>query len=369
MQAQTQQHIRGIDSVRFVAALWVAFGHGASLPMKQLLSGAGTLGQTLAAANGVAFCGNAAVTVFFLISGLCIHLPYVGSQRIPVGEFYVRRYVRIGGPLLVVLLLAQLLPTPAGAAKQVLWSVYCELAYYTAYPLLFGWIRKGALPKLIAVSTVAAVALICVHWNYLREWEFGALTFLVGYPAWLLGCLLAEHVSKADVPQLRTSVWWWRGAAWVYTVGAMLLVYHSPIKVGYPMTMLPFSFFCFYWLRGELARWKSRSPWEWLEWAGKWSFSLYLMHKIAISEIAEFPPNLPVIFIWLLQLVGILGLSYLFFLLVERPCHRAARRWARGVRELSLPAVGPPGFLRVISKLVSDARRRDPKTEYDHSGT
>jgi peptidoglycan/LPS O-acetylase OafA/YrhL len=334
MQGQPQQHIRGIDAVRFVAALWVAFGHGASLPLKQLLANAGTFGKVIAAANGVTYCGPAAVMVFFVVSGLCIHLPYVGAQKVPVAEFYVRRFVRIGGPLLVVLLLAQLWPNPAGEAKEVLWSVYCELAYYTMYPLLFAWIRKGALPKLIALSTLVAVALNCLHWNYLRPRDFGELTFLMGYPAWLLGCLLAESVSKARVPTLKRSIWWWRGSAWVYSVVAMLLVYHLPVKVGYMASLLPFAFFCFFWLRAELARFRSRPPFQWLEAAGKWSFSLYLVHKIVLVQMAESPPNLPLLVNWLLQLAGMLGLSYLFFLLVERPCHRAARRWARGVRAL-----------------------------------
>jgi hypothetical protein len=51
--------------------------------------------------------------------------------------------------------------------------------------------RKGALPLMIGVSTMLATALICVHRDYMRHWEFGVFTFVLGYPAWLLGCLLA----------------------------------------------------------------------------------------------------------------------------------------------------------------------------------
>jgi peptidoglycan/LPS O-acetylase OafA/YrhL len=340
MDAQSPQHIRGIDSLRFVAALWVAFGHGAWLPVKELSSGAGTIGKFLSAVNGVAFCGPAAVIVFFVISGFCIHLPYAGAHRVPIREFYVRRFVRIGGPLLAVLVLAQAWPTPVGAAKEVLWSVYCELAYYTLYPLLFVWMRKSALPLMIGVSTMLATALICVHWNYMRHWEFGAFTFVLGYPAWLLGCLLAESVPKIRDSQTTGSIWLWRLGAWICSVLAMILVYHSPIEVGYPASMMAFSFFCFFWLKQELSRWQVRPPLRWLEDAGKWSFSLYLVHKIVIAEAAKLPPSLPVLLIWLIKFAGVLGLSYLFFLVVERPCHTAARRWGRAVRHLVLDAPG-----------------------------
>lgn len=340
MDVQSPQHVRGIDSLRFVAALWVAFGHGAALPVKELLSGAGAIGKFLTAANGVMYCGPAAVTVFFVISGFCIHLPYVGARRVPIREFYARRFIRIGGPLLAVLALAQVWPAPVGAAKDVLWSVYCELAYYTLYPLLFVWMRKSALPLMIGFSTIVAVALICVHWDYMRHWEFGVLTFIVGYPAWLLGCLLAESVPKSHALQLQGSIWFWRAGAWIFSVLAMMLVYHSPIKVGYPATMLAFSFLCFFWLQQELLRWQVRTPLRWLEDAGKWSFSLYLVHKIVIAEVADLSLSLPVLLIWLTEFIGVLGLSYLFFRVVERPCHTAARRWGRALRQMALDASG-----------------------------
>jgi peptidoglycan/LPS O-acetylase OafA/YrhL len=333
MDAPSNSHIRGLDSLRFIAALWVAFGHGAGVPFRELLQQTGRFGQTVAAINGVSFNGVAAVTVFFLISGFCIHLPYSQAKAVPIREYFVRRYVRIGAPLVVILLVAHFWPDrTANIVHDVLWSVYCELAYYTLYPIIFPLLRRGHLKALIGFTTVVSILLIVLRWQYLRVTEFGLLAFVVAYPTWLLGCLLAESLDKLKNTTRTISIWYWRLSAWLYSVLAMLLVYHSPIRIGYPGSLLLFSFFSYFWLQQELVRWTTSAPLRWLENAGKWSYSVYLIHMIVIAEFAELRGALPTTLWWILLLAVIFGVSYLFFLVVERPSHLAARRWARSLR-------------------------------------
>jgi peptidoglycan/LPS O-acetylase OafA/YrhL len=341
-QADSTTHARGIDSLRFVAAMWVAFGHGAWIPMRQLLQGSDSFGQAIYAVNGVMFNGVAAVIVFFVISGFCIHLPYVGAEKIELREYFIRRYIRVGGPLVAILLIGQLWSDPAGrAVRQVLWTVYCELAYYTLYPLLFALFRRYPLWYLIAAATAISSLLIVTHWSFLRQWEFGTLAFLVAYPPWLLGCLLADKIKRGELTQSNVSIWYWRGGAWLYSVFSMIGVFHSPIRIGYSASLLPFSFYCYFWLQQELLRWRTRAPLQWLESAGGWSFSVYLVHKIVITEFSELRLPVSPLLNWALLFAAVLGVSHLFYLVIERPAHTAARRLARSVRRaVPSPAVG-----------------------------
>jgi peptidoglycan/LPS O-acetylase OafA/YrhL len=337
-EADSTARVRGIDSLRFVAAMWVAFGHGAWIPARQLLQGTGSFGQLISAAIGVMFNGVAAVIVFFVISGFCIHLPYVGAERIALREYFIRRYLRTGGPLVAILLIGQLWSDPAGrAVHQVLWTVYCELAYYTLYPPLFVLFRRYRLWHLIAVATAISSLLIVTHWSYLRQWEFGTLAFLVAYPPWLLGCLLADKLKKAELTQSKVSIWYWRGGAWLYSVLSEIAVFHSPIRIGYSASLLLFSFYCYFWLQQELLGWRTRAPLHWLESAGGWSFSVYLVHKIVITEFVELRLPISPLLNWALLFAAVLGVSYLFYLVIERPAHAAARRWARSLRRPAAP--------------------------------
>jgi peptidoglycan/LPS O-acetylase OafA/YrhL len=334
-------HLLGVDSLRFVAAMWVVFGHGAWLPIRQLVHGSGSLGSAISSLNGVVFNGVAAVIIFFVVSGLCIHFPYIGVERISLGEYFARRYLRIGGPLVAILLFAHFYTDPAAqAVHDVLWSVYCELAYYTLYPILFLAFRRYGVRPIIAIATAVALCLIAARYSFMWHWEFGLLTFLVGYPAWLLGCLLAEKIKTNSFSRVSVPIWYWRGGAWLYSVAAMLLVFHSPVRIGYPATLLPFSFYCYFWIQQELARWREKAPWHWLEVGGAWSFSVYLVHKIVIAEFVELHFPISPLTNWALQLSVLLALSYLYYLVIERPSHRLARRLGRFLRRpVAAPAI------------------------------
>jgi peptidoglycan/LPS O-acetylase OafA/YrhL len=334
-------HVRGINSLRFVAALWVAVAHGAGLPLRQLFQGGGPLSRAISQANDVAFNGSAAVVVFFVVSGFCIHLPFVQADRIDIREYLVRRYVRIGGPLIAVLLVIHLWSNPAArAALDVLWSVYCELAYYTLYPLLFPIFRRYGFKLAIASATTISALLIATHWHYMYPWQFGALTFVTAFPAWLLGCLIAEKITNNDLMEFNGSIWYWRAGAWIYSVCALLGVFHSPIRVGFPATLLIFAFYCYFWLQQELRRWRLRTPSPWLEAAGVWSYSMYLVHKIVIAAFGELQWPIPALLNWALLVSAMLLISYIFYALIERPSHSAARRLGRS---LDHPVVAPIG--------------------------
>ena len=315
------RRIDALDAIRFVAAFWVAMGHGA-FPLRDVAS------SFPLRAFASSFDGVSAVMVFFIVSGFCIHLPYVGARALPTVKFLVRRYVRIGIPLTASLCVMHLLG--GGASEMghaVLWSVYAEIVYYTIYPLLYVLMRRVGWGVLIKVSGITSCALVFAHLNYLRPWEFGTLTWLWGLPIWLSGCLLAEGFRKGELVKAWGNIWLWRLSAWLYGACATFAIYHLPVKIGFPLTMLPFAIFAFFWLSMEL---QSQSPaWRFLERFGSASYSLYLVHPLVLGAMDDYltPPPAGV-----LKLVSpwplIAMATYIFYKVIEAPSHLLARSLA-----------------------------------------
>ena len=307
-----------LDAIRFVAALWVSLSHGA-LPLRDFTS------NTIVRAFFGSFDGVSAVIVFFIVSGFCIHIPYVSGRPLPIVKFMLRRYIRIVIPLVVCLTIMNYL---GGSASErghaVLWSVYAEIVYYTLYPALrklsarFGW------NLLIAVSFFISCILVIARINELWVWEFGWLTWLWGLPIWLSGCALAERFSRCDLVKAFGNIWLWRLGVWLYGAAAIFAVFHLPVKVGYPVSMLPFGIFAFFWLSMELQ--SSTPAWPILERFGSAGYSLYLIHSIVLGEIFDYvrPLNLGIAMV-AIPLPAIAASTYVFYKCVEAPSHNLAR--------------------------------------------
>jgi peptidoglycan/LPS O-acetylase OafA/YrhL len=317
--SDTNRRIDALDSIRFVAAFWVAMSHGA-LPLRDVSS------APLLRAFSSSFDGVSAVMVFFIVSGFCIHLPYVDAHKLPVVKFILRRYVRIGLPLIAILLVMHFLGGNASkGGHAVLWSVYAEIVYYTLYPLLFALARRFGWGVLITIVGIISSTLALTHITYLRMWEFGSLTWLWGLPIWLSGCVLAARFRKGDLVKAYGSIWFWRLAAWFLGAAAGLLIY-SHAKIGYPVSMLPFAFFAFFWLTMELQN--AASTWQCLQHFGSASYSLYLVHAVVLGAIDDYlKPLSGVAIAIVLPWAAIAAATYLFYRIIEAPSHLLAR-WA-----------------------------------------
>jgi len=122
------ERIRGLDTFRFVAAAWVLLAHLSPIPVSGMIDRSTFAGWALTGFINNLFSGGAAVIVFFVISGFCIHYPYRGQREIPVRQFLARRYVRILLPMIAALLLAQ--PMNFGLVRfeeTILWTLLAEL--------------------------------------------------------------------------------------------------------------------------------------------------------------------------------------------------------------------------------------------------
>lgn len=351
----------GIDAIRFVMAMWVTVGHYSLPPIIARHPDHGLL-KAFAAFYWALVNGPSAVIVFFLVSGLCIHFPNRNRKAIDsIGSYYARRLIRVGLPSLVGIILVSALFGVQSVAgySGILWSILAEIIYYLLYPLLlalslrFGWV------KMIVASYVAAyVVVLCVPHNGNYP-SFGLhLTWIVGLPCWLLGCLLAQQVDSMKPTTTPGRIWLWRAGLLGASLITSLLRWHLPqhfnrvsAPTGSPESILGFgetfdffALFAFFWLREEVRYYLfdfDRKPNQALEAAGAFSFSLYLVHLPAAMAFEHFgkrpEEGLTANLMWLALLTLSLVLSYIFYKLVEYPSHLLAIHVGRRLRAGTVP--------------------------------
>ena len=330
------ERVAGLDALRFLAALWVVFSHAGAFPLTEGFDRTSAAPLVVQGIWGNLFAGVPAVTVFFVISGFCVHYSQRASLSLKLAPFLVRRYVRIAGPLSIAVLLAVPLEVNFSLFhNSILWSLAAELIYYTLYPLIL-WARVGwGWNGLLVGAFVSATIAVLTEPRAPDYTPFGLrLNWLICLPSWLMGCRLAE-VNFADAARMLTTrrIWLWRAGIWFLLWTCSVLRFHSP--VGYPWTMNLFAIAVFYWLREEIIWVRHHGPCAPLEWAGQWSYSIYLAHQLARTGLEKLHlPNLGFNLNWCVQLSFILLASYAFYRLVELPAHHLARRASRAVTGL-----------------------------------
>ncbi len=323
--------INGLDSIRFILACWVAIGHIGLFPLLEGIDTASRLGWFLKGLYGASVNGPAAVIVFFVISGFCIHFPYRNGDFPRLGRYYPRRYFRILAPLGAAISFYALLRVDMPLLGQsILWSIVCEEIYYLIYPGLLLVRRTMGWRWLLATAFMLSVL---VAWsnptagNYPSYgWRFN---WLLGLPCWLLGCILAEKSDSLQTPVSRGTIWKWRLGVWMASCVSLGLRFHA--SVGFPHTLNWFAVLAYFWLEREIAYYRTAQPLPQLQWGGQWSYSLYLMHVCANVIFVRLAfPNLGFTVTWLMRFGWVLAVSYIFYLIVERPSHSFARWLGRG---------------------------------------
>lgn len=316
-----ERRVRGLDSLRLVLAMWVVLGHVGAFPLN--FDESNWLGKFASGVYGNAFSGPAAVIVFFVISGFCIHYPFRNGKQLAIVPYFARRHIRIWIPIFVAVLLAKL----AGVAfmnfqDTILWSLLAEELYYLIYPALLklrshfeGW------REILVVSYLLAIIVIFQNPTAGNYPSYGPyLNWILGLPCWILGCILAECVGTSSSQITSLGVWLWRGSAWGLSVICSVLRFHSPI--GYPWSLTMFAIFAYFWVNAEVQFYKRNRPNTILENAGKASYSIYIMHMVAVAILLMLAPNLSN---WSLRIAFILGICAFFYLTVEYPSHKLAR--------------------------------------------
>ncbi len=320
-----------ISSLRFVLASWVVFSHY-RVPVLDTHQQGLVLWGLRALVNNL-MNGPAAVIVFFIISGFCIHYPNRNGLAMPSWKlYYARRYLRILIPMTVAIGFSVPLKMQFGLfTDSILWSLLCEEIYYLIYPCLLAVRDRLGWNKLMAIAWGLALVVILTNPRAGDYASYGAkLNWVLGLPCWLLGCRLAERMDRfSGVPVSRAQIWSWRGGAWALSIASSILRFHSPI--GGPWTVSLFAIYASSWLEREIRYYRSGRRAPRLENLGEASYSIYLTHTHgpALLHMLGLASLLSPAATWAGEMVLCAGFAGLFFVVVEKPSHRLARRVAR----------------------------------------
>jgi peptidoglycan/LPS O-acetylase OafA/YrhL len=275
---------------------------------------------------GLIFNGPAAVICFFIISGFCINFPYKNKASINLLPYYSRRLLRIGIPAVIALFLY--ISFSEDFLKKepqlgVLWSVICEIIYYLIFPILF-YLRKSIKWEyLFGFAYIISFVVLLFNLDLLVEFNNAYspsiyLGWLIGLPCWLLGCWLSENYSRFTLLSFK-KIWLLRIAMILVITLLHIVKFHvdSPFASN-AFTLNLFSILACAWIGYEIIYYQNNEPLKSLESAGKWSYSLYLVHPIVYNLLLFF--NFKEVG-HLISIIIALLLSYTFYLLVEKPSH------------------------------------------------
>ena len=321
----------GIDSLRFALALIVMFGHCQN-PIVDTLKNSGVAAIRYAGLLlGVSFVGIVAVIAFFVISGFVIHYPHQ-DKPLNLKRFFTRRYTRVLLPLVVVMLAG----IPFGSPEvSVVWSLYCELIFYTLYPVLraidLPWSTKTALAFVVCVVVIVVGARFDIQSmlhqtdiNYHGEyWQLGnALTWLVGLPCWLLGVELASRIDTVRQRVSDRRIVLLTLLAFGLMVMTSVLRFHFFVSNIISMTLIAIPLAK--WIEYEIVYYRNRRPNAFLERCGKFSYSLYLSHPLVLAILyLIIPLN---VYSYAGYIVLVVASAYVVYQVLERPAHTLAQR-------------------------------------------
>jgi peptidoglycan/LPS O-acetylase OafA/YrhL len=324
--------VKGLDSLRFVLAFIVLLSHyNASLVYTLTSSSSNTLKICgLILAN--IFDGTAAVMAFFILSGFVIHHQYKNGIA-NLKQYAIRRFLRIFIPLIVIYIAGIKFNHPD---KAVIWSLICELIYYALYPLLSiiktSWAKKTFFIYIISFIVI----LIGTHRDVLAlfnqtgvyqgyYWQLGPLlTWIIGLPVWLLGVLIAENVDNLqNISFSKLSFY----RLLIFTISCLCVAGQLYWHISYILSMNIFALLMYKWIEAEITYFKNHEPNSLTETMGKFSYSLYLCHPLIYAILSIWlVNNVATYFLFIILAVFI---SYIFYLLVEKPSHKLAMRLSR----------------------------------------
>lgn len=355
---QSIRYFKGLNTLRFLAAMCVVIHHAQSMKHKY---GLGALGSWSFLHNG-----HNAVIFFFVLSGFLITYLLLKEKKstgtVRVRTFYLKRVLRIW-PLyyLLVLIGTVVLPTAVGLLHldyevpyslgqvwayfvffmpglvtffyghhvlEPLWSIGVEELFYLVWAPLFKFVRKNILILLLSVILVKAVLLVIPFFV-----ETSALyKNLVGtycLEAMAVGGLGAYWVfySRKDISSLFIFRKWMQVA--VYALLLTFILFDSNIRnvvwrtlFGTPgVSALLIDFLYLYMIvgvslvRDSIVRLENRT----LSYMGEISYGIYMYHALVISVLIlglkMLPlPASPILFDVLfygMLIPGVLGVSHL----------------------------------------------------------
>lgn len=376
MMQSPSNRLNSIDALRGLAALMVVLYHARSLLWVGIVDTwrryglSADINAWLGYATAPLYFGGLGVTLFFVLSGYCIHrrgaqcLAVKPAAQLNLKVFAFRRIWRIFPTYFAVLCITALvdayvityhptqvpggqdnslfafcmnllslqgLVSPNFGSNGVLWTLALELHLYAAYPLLYYMSRVYSPVKVLQITFI--VGLIYVLFARLIDLPAllpyrgaGGPIFLPYWFTWAVGFYVAEvEVGRATFPS----------RFWLFAIVVSILA--IPISFLELGDLAEFGFALAF---GGLVYWSitrqgnyfwSCSPGQLLAKIGLFSFSLYAMHvpclvlfkALVTTSKEEFTSLFPTLMGSLLSLAA----GWFLFLLVEQWSLKPLPQW------------------------------------------
>lgn len=344
------RHIPSLDGLRAVSFLLVFVAH--------------------LDVNGIV-PGGFGVTVFFFLSGFLIttlmRAEYDKNGLLNLRNFWLRRILRIWPPFYLVIVLTAaytLLFEPSGtlrlhamiaqalhftnywmmlhglrgipAGTDVFWSLAVEEHFYLMFPWLYLAMRKLKMDGRQQAILLWSLCGIVLGWRCVLVLYMHALpdhTYLATdtrLDSILFGCALAVW-NNPVLDGLKPSATLWKYVVVPASLLVLLacLAFREPAfretarysLQGLALTPIFIGAICFpKWLP---FRFLNARP---VAFIGLLSYSLYLIHYAVIFAVGEHAASLPLPVQGGLSFAIALGIAWLFYVYVERPCARTRRK-------------------------------------------
>ena len=357
-----------LDSMRALAALYVVVNHAYLQVQWSYIQQHSPVEFFLLSLLSY---GPAAVAVFIVLSGFCLTLPVIrhgGVLRDGAGVFFLRRawrilppyYISIALSLVLIwlfigaktgthwdtslpvtakgvvthLLLVQDFFHESATINHVLWSVAVEWRIYFIFPLLLIWWKKAA-PSVITAIMVAVSCAVA----FVSEFTFGSPLHFHYFGLFTMGIFACGIAYSREDYYVRWQNLPWNGIVLALTV-VMLAANLIPVSHGILMPLTIRDVIVGLWASSFLVL-TSRQTDAWhhrllsfkpLVFVGTFAYSIYLIHapllqllwQYAFPCLALHPTRM--LLALLLSLPFIVGASYLFYLLFERPFLRGRHK-------------------------------------------
>lgn len=399
------RRFRSLDGLRGLAALVVVFHH-ASLTLAAISDVylvAGTAPPQIGTALWwltstpvqLLVAGPQAVFVFFVLSGFVLVLPVLNNTSFDWVAYYPRRLARLYLPAIASVALAAVWiqltnPNPVDASSR--WVAAASVAPHwrlilSGSDLLFGdnslnsplWSLRWEVVFSLGLPLFAASALfIGRHWPLalIASWGVVFVGMVAGndtlalLPLFFAGSVLAAKVDAIHswmAPRTR-SVTPQIGGAILLVASLTLLTVRWMVWTAMPdeqrlLTLADsLQFFGAFGLVSMAAFW---APFDRLlcarplQWLGRVSFSLYLVHVPVLIAVGAVIGRNHAVLTAIVSLAASLVVAELFFLAIERPAHKFSRHIGTAATRMVTGGLRESANARVLHELAGAGGRQD----------
>ena len=372
-------HLALIDYVRAVAILLVlgfhllieSFGNLQKMEAKLSFTDC-NIGHLLLSIVPFSY-GFIGVSIFFLVSGFCIHLSHEKSKRKEFKVFFVRRFFRIYPPYFIalcffafvfpmtmlklnspinlaqffshVLLVHNLDPRSFYGINGAFWSIGVEVQLYAIYPLLLLMVRRIGWNKALFITAAIELSLrggmLFVNMPY---WLSASPFF--SWFSWSIGAKLADdYLHGRPLVLAKCPLWVWPCMAAITYTNKPIFVFTFPCVALSTATVI-----AYFMSRPPVTVPLPRLVCNALRQIGIISYSVYLLHGPLLASLqktirAAFPAFTFSPFemsqYLLLYCLVILLVSWLFHRYVELPGIEAGKWVLKRMQPTPAPALGP----------------------------